>query len=180
MPAAIRVHQTGGPEVLTYEDVATTTPGPGEVLIRQQACGVNYIDTYYRSGLYKAPSMPFTLGAEGAGEVIGVGEGVSLFTAGDRVCYSGAIGSYASERVFPADRLIPLPDTISYEQSAGMMLKGMTAQYLVRRTFKVVKGHIILVHAAAGGVGLIICQWAKSLGATVIGTVGTEDKAALA
>jgi NADPH2:quinone reductase len=180
MPAAIRVHQTGGPEVLTYEDVATTTPGPGEVLIRQQACGVNYIDTYYRSGLYKAPSMPFTLGAEGAGEVIGVGEGVSLFTAGDRVCYSGAIGSYASERVFPADRLIPLPDTISYEQSAGMMLKGMTAQYLVRRTFKVGKGHIILVHAAAGGVGLIICQWAKSLGATVIGTVGTEDKAALA
>jgi NADPH2:quinone reductase len=180
MPAAIRVHQTGGPEVLSYEDVATAAPGPGEALIRQHACGVNYIDTYYRSGLYKAPSLPFTLGAEGAGEVIALGEGVTEVKVGDRVAYSGAIGSYAAERAYPADRLIPLPDSISYEQAAGMMLKGMTAQYLVRRTFKVESGQTVLVHAAAGGVGLIMCQWIKSLGATVIGTVGSEEKAELA
>ncbi|MDQ0392839.1 quinone oxidoreductase family protein [Labrys monachus] len=180
MPSAIRVHETGGPEVLTFEDVPTPAPGPGEVLLRQHACGINYIDTYYRSGLYKAPTMPFTLGAEGAGEVVAVGEGVTLFKVGDRGAYSGAIGSYAAERVYPADRLVPLPDSISYEQAAGMMLKGMTAQYLVRRTFKVEKGHIVLVHAAAGGVGLILCQWAKALGATVIGTVGSEEKAELA
>ncbi|MEW9304295.1 quinone oxidoreductase family protein [Labrys neptuniae] len=180
MPAAIRVHQTGGPEVLTYEEVATPLPAPGEVLIRQHACGVNYIDTYYRSGLYKAPSLPFTLGAEGAGEVVAVGEGVTEFKPGDRVAYAGAIGSYAAERTYPANRLVPLPDAISYEQAAGMMLKGMTAQYLIRRTFKVTTGQTVLVHAAAGGVGLILCQWAKALGATVIGTVGSEEKAALA
>ena len=180
MPAAIRVHQTGGPEVLTYEEVATPLPAPGEVLIRQHACGVNYIDTYYRSGLYKAPSLPFTLGAEGAGEVVAVGEGVTEFKPGDRVAYAGAIGSYAAERTYPANRLVPLPDAISYEQAAGMMLKGMTAQYLIRRTFKVATGQTVLVHAAAGGVGLILCQWAKALGATVIGTVGSEEKAALA
>lgn len=180
MPAAIRVHQTGGPEVLTYEEVATPLPAAGEVLIRQHACGVNYIDTYYRSGLYKAPSLPFTLGAEGAGEVIAVGEGVGDFKPGDRVAYAGAVGSYASERTYPANRLVPLPEAISYEQAAGMMLKGMTAQYLIRRTFKVSTGQTVLVHAAAGGVGLILCQWAKALGATVIGTVGSEEKAALA
>lgn len=180
MPAAIRVHQTGGPEVLTYEEVATPLPAAGEVLIRQHACGVNYIDTYYRSGLYKAPSLPFTLGAEGAGEVIAVGEGVGEFKPGDRVAYAGAVGSYASERTYPANRLVPLPEAISYEQAAGMMLKGMTAQYLIRRTFKVSTGQTVLVHAAAGGVGLILCQWAKALGATVIGTVGSEEKAALA
>ncbi|WP_448952384.1 quinone oxidoreductase family protein [Labrys neptuniae] len=180
MPAAIRIHQTGGPEVLSYEDVATPAPAPGEVLIRQHACGVNYIDTYYRSGLYKAPSLPFTLGAEGAGEVVAVGEGVSEFKPGDRVAYAGALGSYAAERTYPAERLVPLPQAISYEQAAGMMLKGMTAQYLVRRTFKVAAGQTVLVHAAAGGVGLILCQWAKALGATVIGTVGSEEKAALA
>ncbi|MDZ5448690.1 quinone oxidoreductase [Labrys sp. ZIDIC5] len=180
MPAAIRVHQTGGPEVLTYEEVATPLPAAGEVLIRQHACGVNYIDTYYRSGLYKAPSLPFTLGAEGAGEVIAVGEGVGNFKPGDRVAYAGAVGSYASERTYPANRLVPLPEAISYEQAAGMMLKGMTAQYLIRRTFKVSTGQTVLVHAAAGGVGLILCQWAKALGATVIGTVGSEEKAALA
>ncbi|CAM5766266.1 quinone oxidoreductase [Labrys miyagiensis] len=180
MPAAIRVHQTGGPEVLTYEDVPTAAAGPGEALIRHHASGVNYIDTYYRAGLYKAPTMPFTLGAEGAGEVIAVGEGVSEVKVGDRVAYSGAIGSYAVERTYPANRLIPLPEAISYEQAAGMMLKGMTAQYLVRRTFKVGPGQTVLVHAAAGGVGLILCQWAKSLGAVVIGTVGSEEKADLA
>jgi NADPH:quinone reductase len=180
MPAAIRVHQTGGPEVLTYEDVATPAPAHGEVLLRQHASGVNYIDTYYRNGLYKAPSMPFILGAEGAGEVIALGEGVTGIKVGDRVAYAGSNGSYAVERVYPADRLVPLPDAISYEQAAGMMLKGMTAQYLVRRTFRVEHGQTVLVHAAAGGVGLIICQWAKSLGATVIGTVGSQDKADLA
>ncbi|GLS20359.1 quinone oxidoreductase [Labrys miyagiensis] len=180
MPEAIRVHQTGGPEVLTFEDVPTASPGPGEALIRQHACGVNYIDTYYRSGLYKAPSIPFTLGAEGAGEVIALGEGVTQVKVGDRVAYSGAIGSYAAERTYPAERLIPLPEAISYEQAAGMMLKGMTAQYLVRRTFTVESGQTVLVHAAAGGVGLILCQWIKSLGATVIGTVGSEEKAELA
>jgi NADPH2:quinone reductase len=179
MPSAIRIHETGGPEVLTFEDVPTAAPGPGEVLIRQHACGVNYIDTYYRSGLYKAP-LPLTLGSEGAGEVIAAGEGVTNFEVGDRVAYSGGLGGYAAERVYPADRLVPLPDSISYEQAAGMMLKGMTAQYLVRRTFKIEKGHMILVHAAAGGVGLILCQWAKALGATVIGTVGSEQKAELA
>ncbi|PRH86895.1 quinone oxidoreductase [Labrys okinawensis] len=180
MPAAIRVHRTGGPEVLTYEEIATPLPAPGEVLLRQHACGVNYIDTYYRSGLYKAPSLPFILGAEGAGEVVAIGEGVSEFKPGDRVAYAGAIGSYASERTYPANRLVPLPEAISYEQAAGMMLKGMTAQYLVRRTFKVSAGQTVLVHAAAGGVGLILCQWAKALGAMVIGTVGSEEKAALA
>jgi len=180
MSSAIRVHETGGPEVLTFEDVPTAAPGPGEVLLRQHACGVNYIDTYYRSGLYKAPSLPFIAGSEGAGEVIAVGEGVTDFKVGDRGAYSGALGGYAAERVYPADRLVPLPDSISYEQAAGMMLKGMTAQYLVRRTFKVEKGHTVLVHAAAGGVGLILCQWAKALGATVIGTVGSEEKARLA
>ncbi|QEN91065.1 quinone oxidoreductase [Labrys sp. KNU-23] len=180
MPTAIRVHQTGGPEVLTYEEITTPLPAAGEVLIRQHACGVNYIDTYYRSGLYKAPSLPFTLGAEGAGDVVAIGEGVTEFKPGDRVAYAGAIGSYASERTYPADRLVPLPEAISYEQAAGMMLKGMTAQYLIRRTFKVASGQTVLVHAAAGGVGLILCQWAKALGATVIGTVGSEEKAALA
>ena len=180
MPAVIRVHKTGGPEVLTYEDLPTARPGPGEVVLRQYACGVNYIDTYYRSGLYSAGAMPFTLGAEGAGEVIGLGEGVSQLKLGDRVAYSASTGGYAQERVFAADRLVRLPDAISYEQAAGMMLKGMTARYLVRKTFAVGKGHTVLVQAAAGGVGLLLCQWAKALGATVIGTVGSEAKAALA
>ena len=160
MPAVIRVHKTGGPEVLTYEDLPTAKPGPGEVVLRQYACGVNYIDTYYRSGLYSAGAIPFTLGAEGAGEVIGLGEGVSQLKLGDRVAYSASTGGYAQERVFAADRLVRLPDAISYEQAAGMMLKGMTARYLVRKTFAVGKGHTVLVQAAAGGVGLLLCQWA--------------------
>ena len=180
MPAAIRVHTTGGPEVLSYEDVPTAAPGAGEVVIRQHACGINYIDTYFRSGLYPAGQMPFTLGAEGAGEVVALGAGVEGVKVGDRVAYSGNLGGYAQERVFPADRLVKLPEAITYEQAAGMMLKGMTARYLIRKTFAVGRGHTVLVQAAAGGVGLLLCQWAKALGATVIGTVGNEAKAELA
>jgi NADPH2:quinone reductase len=181
MPAAIRVHKTGGPEVLTYEEVQVAAPKAGEVAIRHHASGVNFVDTYYRTGLYPAPGgLPFVLGAEGAGEITALGEGVTGLKIGDRVTYSGSIGSYSEERVYPADRVIKLPEAISYEQAAGMMLKGMTAQYLVRRTFKVGPGHTVLVHAAAGGVGLILCQWSKALGATVIGTVGSEEKAELA
>ena len=180
MPAAIRVHTTGGPEVLSYEDVPTAAPGAGEVVIRQHACGINYIDTYFRSGLYPAGQMPFTLGAEGAGEVVALGAGVEGVKVGDRVAYSGNLGGYAQERVFPADRLVKLPEAITYEQAAGMMLKGMTARYLIRKTFAVGKGHTVLVQAAAGGVGLLLCQWAKALGATVIGTVGNEAKGELA
>lgn len=180
MPVVIRVHQVGGPQVLTVEDLPTGEPGPGEVLLRQRAAGVNFIDTYYRSGLYKAPSMPFIAGAEGAGDVLAVGPGVTTVKPGDRVAYSASLGGYAAERLFPADRLVALPDAITYEQAASMMLKGMTAQYLLRRTFPVKPGHVVLVHAAAGGVGLILCQWAKALGATVIGTVGSSEKAELA
>jgi NADPH2:quinone reductase len=180
MPIAIRVHQTGGPEVLTVEDVPTPKPGPGEALLRQHAAGVNFIDTYYRTGLYKAPTMPFIAGAEGAGEVLAVGEGVTQVKPGDRVAYSVSVGGYAQERVVPAERLVHLPDAISYEQAAGMMLKGMTARYLVRATFAVAPGHTILVHAAAGGVGMLLCQWGKALGATVIGTVGSDEKIAIA
>lgn len=180
MVAAVRVHKTGGPEVLTYEDVEVGAPGPGQIRIRQRACGVNFIDTYFRTGLYPAPSLPFIAGNEGAGEVVAVGEGVTAFKPGDRVAYTGPLGGYAEERLFPADRTVKLPDGISYEQAAGMMLKGMTAQYLVRRTFRVEKGHTILIHAAAGGVGTIVSQWAKHLGATVIGTAGSPEKAKLA
>jgi NADPH2:quinone reductase len=181
MPGAVRVHRTGGPEVLSYEEVATPSPGPGEALLRQHASGVNYVDTYYRSGLYQPPGgLPFIIGAEGAGEVVAVGADVSTVRPGDRVAYSGSIGSYAVERVYPAERLVKLPDAISFEQAAAMMLKGMTAQYLLRRTFRVEKGHTVLVHAAAGGVGSLLVQWAKHLGATVIGTVGSPAKAEIA
>ncbi len=180
MVAAVRVHKHGGPEVLTYEDIEIGAPGPGQLRVKQHACGINFIDTYFRSGMYPAPSMPFVAGNEGAGEVVAVGPGVTEFKAGDRVAYVAPLGSYATERLVPAERAVKLPAAISHEQAAGMMLKGMTAQYLIRRTFKVEKGHTILVHAAAGGVGLILCQWGKHLGATVIGTVGSKDKAALA
>jgi NADPH2:quinone reductase len=181
MPGAILAHKFGGPDVLRYEDVPTSAPGPGQALLRQHAAGVNYADIYYRSGLYQPPGgLPFIVGAEGAGEVVALGQGVSGLKVGDRVAYSGNIGGYAAERLHEADRLVKLPDAISYEDAAGMMLKGMTAQYLVRRTFRVEKGHRVLVHAAAGGVGLLLCQWAKSLGATVIGTVGSPGKADLA
>jgi NADPH2:quinone reductase len=181
MVAAVRVHKTGGAEVLTYEQVEIATPGPGQIKIRQHASGVNYIDTYFRMGMYPSPvGLPFIAGSEGAGEVIAVGSGVTDFKVGDRVAAVVAMGGYAEERLLAAERVVKLPDNISYEQAAGMMLKGMTAQYLVRRTFNVKKGDTVLVHAAAGGVGLILCQWANALGATVIGTVGSEDKGKLA
>ena len=181
MVAAVRVHKTGGPEVMVYEQIELAAPGPGQIKIKQHAIGVNYIDTYFRMGMYPAPGgLPFVVGSEGAGEVIAVGSGVTDLKVGDRVAAVVAMGGYAEERLLPADRAVKLPDNISYEQAAGMMLKGMTAEYLLRRTFKVEKGQTILVHAAAGGVGLILCQWGKHLGATVIGTVGSKDKAALA
>ncbi len=180
MPHAIRVHAYGGPEVLEWEEVQIGEPGPGQVKLRQHAAGVNYIDVYHRTGLYPQPSFPFTPGSEGAGEVIAVGEGVTGVAPGDRVAYAGALGGYAEERLIPADRLVKLPDAISYETGAAMMLQGMTVRYLIKQTYPVAKGSVILWHAAAGGVGLIACQWASALGATVIGTVSTEEKAALA
>jgi NADPH:quinone reductase len=181
MVAAVRVHKVGGPEVLTYEEIEVGTPGQGQVRVRQHACGVNFIDTYFRMGMYPSPvGLPFVAGNEAAGEVTAVGSGVTDFKVGDRVAYVVALGCYAAERLVPADRAVKLPSNISYEQAAAMMLKGMTAEYLVRRTFKVEKGMNILMHAAAGGVGLILCQWANYLGANVIGTVGSKDKAALA
>jgi NADPH2:quinone reductase len=181
MVAAVRVHKYGGPEVLTYEDVEVPAPGPGQVRIKNHACGLNFIDTYFRSGLYPPPNgLPFIAGNEGAGEVTAVGPGVSEVKVGDRVGYTSLLGSYAAERLMPADRLVKLPDGISYEQAAAMMLKGMTVEYLLNRTFKVQKGMTILIHAAAGGIGLIACQWANHLGATVIGTVGSKEKAELA
>src|SRR5882757_5772889 len=181
MVAAVRVHKTGGPEVLTYEQIEIGAPGPGQIKLKQHASGVNYIDTYFRMGMYPAPAgMPFVAGNEGAGEVIAVGSGVTDLKVGDRVAYVVALGAYAEERLMPADRAVKIPDNISYEQAAAMMLKGMTAEYLLRRTYKVQKCDNILVHAAAGGVGLIACQWANHLGATVIGTVGSPEKAALA
>jgi NADPH:quinone reductase len=180
MVAAIQVHKLGGPEVLTYEDIEVGHPGPGQIRLKQYACGVNFIDTYYRSGLYPAPQMPFIPGNEAAGDVVAVGEGVTDFKPGDRVTYNVTHGGYAAERLLPAERAIKLPDGISYEQAAGMMLKGMTARYLLRRTFKVERGMTVLMHAAAGGVGVIISQWASSLGATVIGTAGSKEKAELA
>lgn len=181
MVAAVRVHKLGGPDVLTFEDIEVPAPGQGQIRIKQYACGVNFIDTYFREGAYPSPvGLPFVAGNEGAGEVIAVGPGVTEFKVGDRVAYVVALGAYAAERLLPADRVVKLPDNISYEQAAGMMLKGMTVQYLLNRTFKVGKGTIALIHAAAGGVGLIACQWANHLGATVIGTVGSKEKAALA
>src|SRR6478752_7457581 len=181
MVAAVRVHKPGGPEVLTYEDVEIAAPGQGQIKIKQHAAGVNFIDAYFRAGMYPSPvGMPFIAGNESAGEVTAVGPGVTDLKVGDRVGYVVPLGGYAAERLLPADRAVKLPDNISYEQAAGMMLKGMTVQYLLNRTYKVGKGTTLLMHAAAGGVGLILCQWAKHLGATVIGTVGSEDKAALA
>ena len=181
MVGAVRVHKVGGPEVLTYEEVDVPAPAAGQVRVRQHAIGVNFIDTYFRSGLYPAPGgLPFVAGAEAAGEVVEVGPGVTDFRKGDRVAYVQGPGCYIQERNVPADRVVKLPDNIGYEQAAAMMLKGLTVEYLVRRTFKLEKGMTILVQAAAGGVGLILCQWANHLGATVIGTVGSKEKAELA
>jgi len=180
MVKAVVVHEVGGPEVMRIEDIELPSPGRGEVLVRFHAAGVNFIDTYFRTGAYKPPSLPFVPGNEGAGEVAAVGKGVKDFKEGDRVAFVGTLGCYAEERIVPADRLVKLSKAISYETAAAMMLKGLTAQYLLRQTYKVRPGDTILVHAAAGGVGLILCQWGRALGATVIGTAGTPDKAALA
>ena len=180
MAHEIRFEKTGGPEVLLWQEVAVSRPGQGQVRLRHNAVGLNYIDTYQRSGLYALP-LPSGLGSEAAGVVEEVGPGVTGLKPGDRVAYAGGpIGAYADERVVPADRLVPVPAGITDQQAAAMMLKGMTAWYLVRRTHPVKAGETILIHAAAGGVGLIVCQWAKHLGATVIGTVGDDEKAALA
>src|SRR5919107_900481 len=180
MVKAVRIHQYGGPEVMSFEDVEVGDPGPGEVRIRHTAIGVNYIDTYFRSGMYPASALPFVLGNEGAGEVVAVGQGITDLKRGDRVAYVITLGSYSEERIAPAKAVVKLPQDISDEMGAAMMLKGMTSQYLLHRTYKVKKGDTILFHAAAGGVGLIACLWAKHLGATVIGTVGSEEKAKLA
>jgi NADPH2:quinone reductase len=179
MPNAIRVHETGGPEVLSWDEVEVGEPGPGEVRIRQAAAGLNFIDVYHRTGLYPQ-QLPFTPGVEGAGTVVTVGDGVDALKVGDRVAYAGPIGGYSEVRLVPANRLVKLPDAIGFEQAAAMMLQGMTARMLLRAVYDVKSGDTILVHAAAGGVGLILCQWASALGATVIGTVSTEEKAELA
>ncbi|MCA8424341.1 quinone oxidoreductase family protein [Burkholderia seminalis] len=180
MPKAIRYDQPGGPEVMKWVDVEVGEPQAGEVRIRQHAVGLNYIDVYFRTGLYPQP-LPGGLGMEAAGEVTAVGDGVTAFKVGDRVAYVGQPpGAYAQERVMPVGRLVKLPDGISYDDAASVMLQGLTAHYLLRRTYPVKAGDTILIHAAAGGVGLLVCQWAKALGATVIGTVGSDEKAALA
>ena len=180
MTKAIRIERTGGPEVMQYVDVQVGPPGPDEVQVRNHAVGLNYIDVYFRTGLYPMP-LPAGIGLEGAGEVVAVGANVKSVKVGDRVAYSGQPpGSYAQLRNMPPNNLVKLPASISYETGAAMMLKGLTVQYLFRRTYKLQKGQTILFHAAAGGVGLIAMQWAQALGVTVIGTVGSEEKAALA
>ncbi len=180
MPHAIRLHATGGPEVLSWDEVAVGAPGPGEARVRHTAVGVNYIDTYHRSGLYPMV-LPSGLGTEAAGTVLAVGEGVNWVAPGDRVAYCTApLGAYSTERVVPADKLVRLPAAVDDRSAAALMLKGLTVQYLFRQTFPLQPGQTILFHAAAGGVGLIACQWARALGVTMIGTVGSEAKAALA
>ena len=181
MVKAVVVHQVGGPDVLSYEDVKVGTPGPGEVHIRNEAIGLNFLDVYYRTGLYPAPAgLPLIPGHEGAGIVLAVGPDVDWLKAGDRVAYTTSIGAYAEERLIPARLLVKVPEAIPLKQAAAMMLKGLTAQYLLRQTFPVKKGDTILIHAAAGGVGLIAGQWARHIGATVIGTAGSDDKVKLA
>lgn len=179
MTKAIRIHENGGPDVMQFEDIDVGDPGPGQVRLRHRAIGLNFIDVYFRDGLYKT-TLPFTPGNEGAGDIVAVGKGVKDFKVGDRVAYCSAIGAYAQERLIDVKTLVKLPKVISYEQGAAMMLKGLTAQYLLRQTFRVKKGHTILVHAAAGGVGQLLCQWGKALGATVIGTAGSPEKLAIA
>ena len=180
MVFAIRIRQTGGPEVLRWEEVAAGDPAPGEARVRHKAVGLNYIDTYHRSGLYPLP-LPSGLGSEAAGVVEAVGAGVTAVEVGDRVAYAGGpLGAYSEVRCLPADRLLKLPEAIDCRTGAAMMLQGLTAAYLLRRTYPVQAGDRVLIHAAAGGVGLIACQWAKALGATVIGTVSSEAKAELA
>ena len=177
---AILIRETGGADVLKYEQVELGQPKAGEARIRHEAVGLNFIDVYFRTGLYKAPQLPFIPGQEGAGTVVAVGEGVTNVKVGDRVAYTGAMGSYADERLIAADRLVKVPDNMDLRLAASMMLKGMTANYLINLTYKVQKGDTILIHAAAGGVGQIAGQWAKHLGATVIGTAGSQEKIDLA
>jgi NADPH2:quinone reductase len=179
MPNAIRIHETGGPDVLRWEAVESGEPGPGEVRLRHHAVGLNFIDVYHRTGLYPQP-LPFVPGVEGAGVVEAVGAGVAAVAPGDRVAYAGPIGAYAETRLIATERLVRLPEEIDFDQAAAMMLQGMTARMLLRSVYPVAAGDIILVHAAAGGVGLIVCQWAAALGATVIGTVSSDEKAELA
>ncbi|KVC65006.1 quinone oxidoreductase [Burkholderia ubonensis] len=180
MPKAIRYDQAGGPEVMKWVDVEVAEPQAGQVRVKQHAVGLNYIDVYFRTGLYPQP-LPGGLGMEAAGEVTAVGDDVTAFKPGDRVAYvSSSPGAYAQERVLPADRLVRLPDGIGYDEAASVMLQGLTAHYLLRRTYRVKAGDTILIHAAAGGVGLLVCQWAKALGATVIGTVSSDEKAGIA
>ncbi len=181
MPHAIRIHELGGPETLQWETTAADEPGTGEVRIRHSAIGLNYIDVYFRTGLYKGPDLPFVPGVEAAGVVDAIGPGVDDLHEGDRVAYAlGPPGAYCEYRVVPAERLVALPDDVDERTAAAMMLKGMTAQYLLRQTHPIAPGDTILFHAAAGGVGLIACQWARALGARVIGTVGSTEKAELA
>jgi NADPH2:quinone reductase len=180
MPKAIRFHKTGGPDVLQMDEVSVGDPGPNEARIKHTAIGLNFLDTYHRSGLYPLP-LPSGVGSEGAGVVEAVGSNVTWVKPGDRVAYAGGPpGAYSQVRLVPADRLVKIPDGISDQQAAAMMLKGLTTQYLIRRTYKVQPGQTVLLHAAAGGVGLIASQWLKALGATVIGTVGSDEKAKLA
>lgn len=180
MSKAIRIHAHGGPEVLVWEDVSSPSPAPGEAIIRHEAVGLNFIDVYFRTGLYKLSSLPAVIGMEGAGVVESVGADVTAVAPGDRVAYPTAMGAYAQVRAIAAEKLVKLPPGIATDTAAAIMLQGMTAQYLLKRTYRVNAGDTILVHAAAGGVGLLLCQWAKHLGATVIGVVSTEEKAELA
>ena len=180
MTKAIRIHQTGGPEVLQWEEITVGAPGPGQVRLQQTACGLNYIDVYGRSGMYPVGDLPAVIGMEGVGSVAAIGDGVADLAIGDRVAYPMNLGSYAEQRLIDADKLVKLPDDISDETAAAMMLKGLTAHYLLFRTYPVQAGDTILVYAAAGGVGLILCQWARQLGANIIGCVGSQEKAELA
>jgi len=180
MSKAIRIHATGGPEVLRWEQIPQPDPGPGEVLLRHEAVGLNYIDVYFRTGLYKLPNLPAIIGQEGAGVVEAVGPDVTTITVGDRVSYASALGAYSTHRIIHADKLIKIPDGVTTQQAAAVTLQGLTAHYLLHRTYKVRAGETILVHAAAGGVGLLLCQWARHLGVKVIGVVSSEAKAELA
>jgi NADPH2:quinone reductase len=179
MSHAIRIHAYGGPEVLRWEEVDVRAPRPGEVRLKHAAIGLNYVEVVQRTGAFPF-RLPFVPGNEAAGTIEALGEGVTDFKVGDRVAYAPVPGAYSEVRVIPAERLVALPDSISFETAAGMMLQGMTAQYLIRQIYKVGKGDVVLVHAAAGGMGLFLCQWANALGATVLGTVSTHEKAALA
>ncbi len=180
MVNAIRIHEYGGVDKMKWEAIDVGAPGQGQIRVKHRAIGFNYIDTYFRSGLYKFPSLPHVLGTEGSGDVVAVGPGVTDLKVGDRIAYANPPGAYIEERLMPADRAVKLPDSITYETAAAMMLQGMTVRYLLRDTYKVGPGTVMLLHAAAGGVGLIACQWAKHLGATIIGTVGSDEKGKLA